>query len=39
MDIRTFLQETSPWILVPLGFAYVTILGYFLYLVVRLFRR
>lgn len=38
MNLSTFLSETPLWILIPLGLAYAAVVGYFIYIGVRLFR-
>jgi hypothetical protein len=38
MNFSTFLSETPLWILIPLGLIYIAVVGYFVYIGVRLFR-
>ena len=38
MNFSTFLSETPLWILILLGLAYAAVVGYFIYIGVRLFR-
>ena len=33
-----FLNETPQWIVVPLGLIYMAVVGYFVYIVIRLFK-
>lgn len=38
MNFSTFLSETPLWILILLGLTYAAVVGYFIYIGVRLFR-
>lgn len=39
MNLTTFLNETPLWILVLLGFIYVAVVGYYVYIAICLFKK
>lgn len=39
MNFATFLTDTPLWLLIPLALAYAIILGFFVYIGIRLFRK
>ncbi len=38
INITVFLDETPLWVVVPLGLIYVAVGGYFVYIIIRLFK-
>ena len=38
INITVFLDETPLWVVVPLGLIYVAVGGYFVYVIIRLFK-
>ena len=38
MNLTVFLDETPQWVVVPLGLIYVAVMGYFVYIGIRMFR-
>lgn len=38
MNLTVFLDETPQWVVVPLGLIYVAVMGYFVYIGIRMFK-